>query len=106
VTGLKKLAALTGEAIISLDSKVGAIGGDPAAERGRRKQQVLDVLKSIGLDQQSLNQVANSDRDRDLSDYAAAIMNRVYNCGLLQNGQSGQSEWNMEFVKLQTTPNS
>ena len=100
LTGLKKLAALTGEAIISLDSKVGTIGGDPAADRDRRKQQVLDVLRSLNLDQQSLNQVANSDRDRDLGDYVAAIMNRVYNCELLQGGRS---KWNTEFVKMQTT---
>lgn len=86
LNGLKKLAVVTGQAIISLDSKVGAIGGDPAADRERRKEQVLDVLRSLNLDQQSLTQVANSDRERNLSDYAAAIMNRVYNCGLLQGG--------------------
>jgi hypothetical protein len=100
VTGLKKLAALTGEAIISLDSKVGAIGGDPTADKDRRKQQVLDVLRSLNLDQQSLNQVANG--DRDLSDYFTAIMNRVYNCV----PQAGQSGWNEEFIRLQTTPNN
>jgi Protein of unknown function (DUF2934) len=62
LTGLKKLAGLTGEAIINLASKVGTIGGDPAAERDRRKQQVLDVFRCLNLDQQSLNQVANGDR--------------------------------------------
>ena len=74
LTGLKKLAGLIGEAIINLDSKVGTIGGDPAAERDRRKQQVLDVLRSLNLDQQSLNQVANRDRERDLID--GAVGNR------------------------------
>jgi hypothetical protein len=103
LTGLKKLAALTGEAIISLESKVGSIGGDPEAERDRRKQQVLDLLRSLNLDQPSLDQVANGDRNRDLSDYAAAIMNRVSNCELLP--PAGRSEWNGEFVQLQTTPN-
>lgn len=103
LNGLKKLAVVTGQAIISLDSKVGTISGDPAADRERRKEQVLDVLRSLNLDQQSLTQVANSDRERNLSDYAAAIMNRVYNCGLLSGGRS---EWNMEFVNLQTTANS
>ncbi len=77
LTGLKKLAGLTGEAIINLDSKVGTLGGDPAAERDRRKQQVLDVLRSLNFDQQSLNQVANGERERDLIDYTAAIVNRV-----------------------------
>jgi hypothetical protein len=108
LTGLKKLAALTGEGIISLDSKVGAFGGDPAAERDRRKQQVLDVLRSLNLDQQSLDQVANSDRERDLSDITAAIMNRVYNCVLPQapQTQAEQAEWSAEWVKMQTTLNS
>ena len=101
LTGLKKLAALTGEAIISLDLKVGAFGGDPAAERDRRKQQVVDVLRSLNLDQQSLDQVANGDRERDLSDYTAAIMNCVSHCVLPQAAQSQaeQSEWNAEWVK-------
>ena len=74
--GLKKLAGLTGEAIINSDSKVGTLGDDPAAERVRRKQQVIHVLRSLNLDQQSLNQVANGDRERDLIDYRAAIMDR------------------------------
>jgi len=74
--GLKKLAGLTGEAIINSDSKVGTLGDDPAAERVRRKQQVIHVLRTLNLDQQSLNQVANGDLERDLIDYTAAIMDR------------------------------
>jgi hypothetical protein len=98
--GPNKLAGLTGEAIINVDSKVGTIGGDPAAERDRRKQQVLDALRSLNLDQQSLNQVTNGDRERDLIDYMAAIMNRVHYCVLPQAAQTQaeQSEWNAEWV--------
>jgi Protein of unknown function (DUF2934) len=98
LSGLEKLAGLTGEAIINLDSKVRTLGDDPMAERDRRKHQVLDVLRSLYLDQQSLNQVANGERERDLIDRTAAN-------GVLPHAaqaQAEQSEWNAEWAK-QTT---
>jgi hypothetical protein len=104
LVGLRKLAVLTGESIINLDSKVGAIGGESAVNRDRLKEQVLDVLRSINIDSQTLEKVANSDRDRNLSDYLAAVMNRVHNCVIGQGMQ--QSEWNEEWVKIDETPSA
>jgi hypothetical protein len=44
LVGLRKLAALTGAALINLDSQSGMLGGDPANHRDQLTQQVLETL--------------------------------------------------------------
>jgi hypothetical protein len=61
--GLRKLALLTGKTLIQVDSRVGAIGGDTATNRDQLKADVVSTLTFIGIDQNSINEVKNLDRE-------------------------------------------
>jgi hypothetical protein len=100
---LRKVAALTGEALITLDAQSGMIGGNSASHRDQLKKQVLEVLRSINLDEKTMKRVEDADRDRSLSDYAWAILNHGFHCVLTEARGSG---WNDDFMKLQLNAGS
>lgn len=97
LVGLRKLAGLTGAALINLDAQSGMVGGDAANHRDQLKQQVLETLRSIGVDETMIKQVENQDRSRNLGDYIWGIKNHVSFCVL---AQAHSSEWNNEFGDL------
>jgi len=95
--GLRKVAALTGEALISLDAENGTIGGTPAIERDQRKQQVIEIMKSIGVDEATIKHTGEADRNRSLTDYASGILSHAQNCVL---SQARQSNWQKDFNEM------
>lgn len=95
LVGLRKLAALTGSAVVSLNARSGGIGGYTAHDLDQRKQVVLDTLRSIGVDTAAIKQAETADRDRDLADYGVSIVNHVSNCVL---SGARQAEWNKEVA--------
>jgi hypothetical protein len=101
LVGLRKVAALTGAALINLDAQSGSIGGDTANHRDQLKQQVLETLRSIGVDEAMVRQVADEDRNRNLADYVWGINNHVEYCALIQ---ARQSEWQNDFGALGWPP--
>jgi hypothetical protein len=61
--GLRKVAALIGAAVVRLDAQT--IVGYSAHAIDQRKQDVLDTLRSIGVDEATLTQVEGADRDSE-----------------------------------------
>jgi hypothetical protein len=94
--GLRKVAALTGSALINLDAQSGTLGGDSANHRDQLREQVLETLRSIGVDEATMKQVGSESRNRDISDYVWGIISHVGNCVL---AQTRQSEWMVDVQK-------
>ncbi len=101
LVGLRKVAALTGAALINLDAQSGAIGGDSANHRDHLKQQVLEALQAIGVDEATIRKVADEDRNWNLGDYVWGIENHVLSCGLVQ---ARRSEWQNDVRELGFPP--
>jgi hypothetical protein len=98
LTGLKSLALLTGKTLINLDAQRGSIGGPKASDHDQMKQQVIDTLRSIGLDNEAIGAVNEGDRDVDIRWLVWAINMRIVVC-VLHGHQKDQEEWNIEFNK-------
>lgn len=94
LVGLRKVAALTGAALISLDAQSGVLGGDTANHRDKLKQQVLETLRSIGVDKTTMTHVGDEDRNRNTGDYVWGIENHVLYCVM---SQARQAEWQNDF---------
>jgi hypothetical protein len=105
LVGLRKLAALTGAALINLDSQSGMLGGDPANHRDQLTQQVLETLESIGVDKQTRKQVASAARNRDIGDYVFSIQGHAVDCVL---PPARQIEWlkDMQYVEKGWPPSA
>jgi hypothetical protein len=81
LVGLRRLAALTGTAVIQLEANAGALGGIPAKQRDQMKREVLETLKATGVDNSTIGQVESSDRDRDIGDLVGGILFHARQCG-------------------------
>jgi hypothetical protein len=76
----RKLAAMTGELLIDLNSAQGRFTGDGDGEkRDARKGQILDSLRSIGLTAGDLAAIAASDREWNIIDYVGGILRSARN---------------------------
>ncbi len=95
--GLKKVAALTGGALIDLDAHSGMLGGSRAVERDQLKLKVLDTLRAIGVDEESVKDVGQKDRIRNISEYVNGILNHATFCNI---NSSSMDEWIKDRTKV------
>jgi|SRR5271165_1956385 len=80
---------------------IGSIGGDSAVNRDQLKQDVVNTLRSIGIDESSIGRVKDVDRGRTIWEYAGAVVYHVQYC-VLNPTQSQQ--WQAEVVKIGQPP--
>ena len=80
--GLKKVAALTGGALIDLDSHSGTLGGSLAVDRDQLKQNVLETLRSIGVNEELVNDAEQKDNKRSIAEFVTGILNHATYCNI------------------------
>lgn len=100
ISELHKLAELTGAFMINMMSGIGRWDGYPPKVIERNREEIVDVLKAIGLADQAVARVAAADEEWINIDYSIGIINRLrrteHNSKMTLLGDEMISRWNEE----------